>query len=44
MTAAKGVEVQVGDRTLRLSSLDKVLWPDTGFTKGQMIDYYTRIA
>ncbi|HUZ88212.1 MAG TPA: non-homologous end-joining DNA ligase [Candidatus Acidoferrales bacterium] len=44
MTAAEGVEVQVEDRTLRLSSLDKVLWPDTGFTKGQMIDYYTRIA
>jgi bifunctional non-homologous end joining protein LigD len=34
----------VGDRTLRLTNLDKVYWPETGFTKGQMIDYYTRIA
>ncbi len=31
-------------RRLRLSNLDKVLYPDTGFTKGQVIDYYTRAA
>ena len=29
---------------LSLSNLDKVLYPETGFTKGQVIDYYTRIA
>jgi bifunctional non-homologous end joining protein LigD len=39
-----GTEVTVGERTLSLSNLDKVLWPETGFTKGQMIDYYARIA
>jgi bifunctional non-homologous end joining protein LigD len=38
------VEVRVGDRSLSLSNLDKVLWPKTGFTKGQLIDYYSRIA
>lgn len=38
------IEVLVEDRTLSLSNLDKVLWPDVGFTKGEMIDYYTRIA
>ena len=38
------VEVRVGERTLSLSNLDKVLWPETGFTKGQLIDYYSRIA
>lgn len=38
------VDVDVGGRALRLSNLDKVLWPDTGFTKGQLIDYYTRVA
>jgi bifunctional non-homologous end joining protein LigD len=27
-----------------LSSLDKVLWPLTGFTKGQMLEYYTAVA
>jgi bifunctional non-homologous end joining protein LigD len=29
---------------LEFSSLDKVLWPRTGFTKGQMLDYYARVA
>jgi bifunctional non-homologous end joining protein LigD len=41
---AKRLEVAVGDRTLSLSNLDKVLYPRAGFTKGQVIDYYTRIA
>lgn len=27
-----------------LSSLDKVLWPEAAFTKGQMVDYYRRVA
>jgi bifunctional non-homologous end joining protein LigD len=38
------VLVQVDGRQLRLTNLTKVLWPEVGFTKGQMIDYYTRIA
>jgi bifunctional non-homologous end joining protein LigD len=37
-------EVDVEGRRLRLSNLDKVLFPETGFTKGQVIDYYTRVA
>ncbi|MEA2439948.1 MAG: bifunctional non-ous end joining protein LigD [Thermoleophilaceae bacterium] len=37
-------EATVDGRTLRLSNYDKVLWPAVGFTKGQMIEYYTRIA
>ncbi|MGH9057426.1 MAG: non-homologous end-joining DNA ligase [Acidimicrobiales bacterium] len=41
---ARPVEVLVGDRTLKLSNLDKVLWPSTGFTKGGLIDYYARVA
>jgi bifunctional non-homologous end joining protein LigD len=40
----KAVDVRVEDRTLRLTNLDKVYWPEVGFTKGQMIDYYSRIA
>lgn len=31
-------------RELSVSNLDKVLFPETGFTKGQLIDYYVRIA
>jgi bifunctional non-homologous end joining protein LigD len=38
------VDVRVDGRTLRLTNLDKVYWPAVGFTKGQMIDYYTRVA
>jgi bifunctional non-homologous end joining protein LigD len=38
------VEVEVEGRRLELSNLDKVFYPATGFTKGQIIDYYTRIA
>jgi bifunctional non-homologous end joining protein LigD len=38
------VDVDVGGRHLKLSNLDKVLWPEAGFTKGEMIDYYARIA
>jgi bifunctional non-homologous end joining protein LigD len=29
---------------LTLSNLDKVLYPEVGFTKGEVLDYYTRIA
>jgi bifunctional non-homologous end joining protein LigD len=38
------VPVQVDGRTLTLSNLGKVLYPEAGFTKGEVIDYYTRIA
>jgi bifunctional non-homologous end joining protein LigD len=41
---AARVEVSVEGRTLSLSNLDKVLYPAVGFTKGQVIDYYTRVA
>ena len=37
------VTVSVGERELQLSNLDKPLFP-TGFTKGDMLDYYARIA
>src|SRR2546429_9349545 len=42
--AAKAVEVEVEGRRLKLSNLDKVFYPAVGFTKGQVIDYYTRFA
>jgi bifunctional non-homologous end joining protein LigD len=38
------VQVEVQGRTLELSNLEKVLYPEAGFTKGAVIDYYTRIA
>jgi bifunctional non-homologous end joining protein LigD len=42
--AAKRLEIEVAGRTLSLSNLDKVLYPEAGFVKGQVIDYYTRVA
>jgi len=36
--------VEVEGRQINLSNLEKVLYPKTGFTKGQVIDYYVRIA
>ncbi len=36
--------VDIEGRQLTLSNLDKVLYPAAGFTKGQVIDYYVRIA
>jgi len=38
------VEVEVEGRRLSLSNLDKVMYPRTGFTKGEVIDFYTRVA
>jgi bifunctional non-homologous end joining protein LigD len=42
--ANDAVTALVDGRRMRLSNLDKVLYPATGFTKGEVIDYYTRIA
>jgi bifunctional non-homologous end joining protein LigD len=36
--------IEVEGRQLQLSNLNKVLYPETGFTKAQVIDYYVRIA
>jgi bifunctional non-homologous end joining protein LigD len=36
--------IEVEGRQIKLSNLDKVLYPKAGFTKGQVIDYYIRIA
>lgn len=38
------VTVDVEGRTLGLSNLEKVLYPETGTTKGEIIQYYTHIA
>jgi bifunctional non-homologous end joining protein LigD len=44
VAAKRSVEVEVEGRRLKLSNLDKVLYPKVGFTKGEVIDYYTRVA
>ena len=44
MADASRIVVHVDGRDLELSNLDKVLYPATGFTKGEVIHYYTQIA
>jgi len=36
--------VKIAGQELALSNLDKIFYPATGFTKGEMIDYYIRVA
>lgn len=36
--------IEIDGRELRLTNLDRVLYPETGFTKGDLIDYYAAVA
>jgi len=36
--------IEIDGRELALTNLDKVLWPETGFTKGELIEYYVAVA
>ncbi len=44
MSTGKPSVVEIQGKHLSLTNLDKVLYPTTGFTKGQVIDYYARVA
>ncbi len=46
MTPSDGdeVRVEVEGRTLKLSNLGKVLYPRTGTTKGEVLNYYAQVA
>ncbi len=44
MAASERTTVKVGERDLSVSNLGKVLFPTTGTTKSQIIEYYARIA
>jgi len=41
---SKEAVVDIDGKHLKLSNLDKVLYPAAGFAKGQVIDYYVRVA
>jgi bifunctional non-homologous end joining protein LigD len=41
---ADRVRVEVAGRELSLSNLDKILYPASGTTKAEIIDYYVRVA
>ncbi|MFL5918321.1 MAG: non-homologous end-joining DNA ligase [Gaiellaceae bacterium] len=36
--------IEIEGRRLRLTNLDKVLWPQVGRTKAWLLEYYTRVA
>jgi bifunctional non-homologous end joining protein LigD len=38
------VEIEVEGRTLKLTNRAKVMYPRSGFTKGELIDYYAAVA
>jgi bifunctional non-homologous end joining protein LigD len=40
----KETELLVGGRRMPLSNLDKIFYPKVGFTKGDVINYYIRVA
>jgi bifunctional non-homologous end joining protein LigD len=42
--ASASTRTTIGGRELSVSNLDKEFFPQRGFTKGQLIDYYVRIA
>jgi bifunctional non-homologous end joining protein LigD len=44
MARSSDAEVAIGNKRLKLSNLDKVLYPKAGFTKAQVIDYYLRVS
>jgi bifunctional non-homologous end joining protein LigD len=44
MAAGADLVTRIGERTLTLTNLNKVLYPSVGFTKAEVIDYYLRIA
>jgi bifunctional non-homologous end joining protein LigD len=37
-------ELRKGKRVLKLSNLDKVFWPESGITKGDLLEYYRAVA
>ncbi len=36
--------VEIDGRRVRITNAGKVLWPSTGFTKGDLVEYYRRVA
>ncbi|MGO1318316.1 MAG: ATP-dependent DNA ligase, partial [Cellulomonadaceae bacterium] len=44
MARTSGQEIDIGGRPVRVTNLDKVMYPATGTTKGDVIGYYRQIA
>ena len=42
--AGNGSQLVVDGRSIKITNPDKVMYPATGTTKGEVIDYYLKIA
>lgn len=40
---ANTATLEITGQEIKLSNIDKVLWPEAGYTKGDLIDYYTAV-
>lgn len=41
---ANDAELEIDGRAIRFTNLDRVMWPETGFTKAELVAYYVAIA
>ena len=44
MTGKEKSEVKIGTNTVSITNRKKIYWPDEGFTKGDVIDYYDQMT
>jgi DNA ligase D len=44
MASSRAIEVQVGERTVRVSNPDRVYFPASGATKADLVDYYLAVG
>ena len=44
MATKEKSEIKIGKNIVAITNRKKIYWPDEGFTKGDMIDYYNKIA
>ncbi len=40
----KDIEIKIGGKKLKLTNLKKVYFPDEGYTKGDVIEYYRKVS
>jgi bifunctional non-homologous end joining protein LigD len=38
------IELRLGSKTIEISNPEKVLYPDNGFSKADLVEYYRKIA
>ncbi len=42
--AGRAVTLRIGEKAVNLSNLDKIFWPKSGLTKGDLLAYYASVA